>query len=122
MKIKNFKDLKIWKLGKEIVMDVYSTTAGFPRQENYGLVSQLKRAAVSIPSNIAEGFNRERNKDYRRFLFIALGSSAELETQVEIAFDLGYLPELEKANIAEKIDHENRMLWSMIKRLETLQD
>lgn len=119
MKIENFKDLKIWRLGKEIVMDVYSITAGFPQQENYGLVSQLKRAAVSIPSNIAEGFNRERNKDYRRFLFIALGSSAELETQIEIAFDLGYLPEPEKEKITEKIEHENRMMWNLIKRLET---
>ncbi|MDZ7735671.1 MAG: four helix bundle protein [Gammaproteobacteria bacterium] len=77
MKITNFKDLEVWKLGKEIVMDVYTVTSGFPRTEIYGLVSQLRRAAVSIPSNIAEGFNREHNKDYRRFLFVALGSSAE---------------------------------------------
>lgn len=80
MKITNFKDLEVWKLGKEIVMDVYTVTATFPQAEIYGLVSQLRRAAISIPSNIAEGFNREHNKDYRRFLFVALGSSAELET------------------------------------------
>jgi len=117
MKISNFKDLEVWKLGKETVMDVYTVTSGFPRTEIYGLVSQLRRAAVSIPSNIAEGFNREHNKDYRRFLFVALGSSAELETQLAIAADLGYLLPAKQGKILEKLDHENRMLWNLIKRL-----
>lgn len=61
MKITNFKDLEVWKLGKEIVMDLYTVTSAFPRTEIYGLVSQLRCAAVSIPSNIAEGFNREHD-------------------------------------------------------------
>ena len=64
-KIKNFRDLDVWKLGKEITIDVYSITKSFPKEETYGLTSQIRRASVSIPSNIAEGFNRYHNKEYR---------------------------------------------------------
>jgi four helix bundle protein len=78
-------------MGKEIVLDVYRSTAAFPRDEIYGLAAQMRRASVSIPSNVAEGFNRFHNKEYRQFLFIALGSCAELETQVEISLDLGFV-------------------------------
>ncbi len=88
MKIRNFRDLDVWKIGKEIVLDVYRATAEFPRVEVYGLAAQMRRASVSIPSNVAEGFNRFHNKEYRQFLFIALGSCAELETQVEISWTL----------------------------------
>jgi four helix bundle protein len=84
-KIRSFRDLEVWKLGMRTVVDVYKATASFPRDELYGLVSQLRRAAVSIPSNVAEGFNRIHNSEYRQFLYIALGSCAELETQIEIA-------------------------------------
>jgi len=84
-KIRNFRDLELWKLGKEIVLDVYRVTGKFPKEEMYGLVSQMRRAAISIPSNVAEGFNRKHNPEYRQLLFIALGSCAELETQIEVA-------------------------------------
>jgi len=118
-KIKNFRDLDLWKLGMEIVVDVYKCTKGFPKEEMYGLVSQMRRAALSIPSNIAEGFNRYHNKEYRQFLYIALGSCAELETQIEASCLLQYIDQTIKNEVLEKIDHESRMLRNLIKRLNT---
>ena len=116
-KIKNFRDLDIWKKGIEIVKDVYQMTREFPRVELYGLASQMQRAAVSIPSNIAEGFNRFHNKEYKQFLYIALGSCAELETQIEIASKLQYINDESKEMLLEKFDHESRMLTNLIKKL-----
>ncbi len=116
-KIKSFRDLEVWKLGKEIVLEIYSWTKLFPKEELYGLVVQMRKAGVSIPSNIAEGFNRRHNKEYRQFLCIALGSCAELETQLEIACDLGYLPRETGQLVLEKLDHESRMLQNLIKKL-----
>jgi len=117
MKIRNFRDLEVWKLGKEIVLGIYRATALFPKDEVYGLTAQMRRASVSIPSNVAEGFNRVHNKEYRQFLYVALGSCAELETQVEIAGDLGYLDQMEYRRSVEQLDHETRMLRNLIKKL-----
>jgi four helix bundle protein len=117
MKIRNFRDLDVWKMGKEIVLDVYRVTAAYPRVEAYGLAAQMRRASVSIPSNVAEGFNRFHNKEYRQFLFIALGSCAELETQVEISSDLGFVQRNIRDLIIEKLDHETRMLRNLLKKL-----
>ncbi len=117
MKIRNFRDLEVWKIGKEIVLDVYRATALFPRDEVYGLAAQMRRASVSIPSNVAEGFNRFHNKEYRQLLFVALGSCAELETQVEISSDLGYVERNIRDLMIEKLDHETRMLRNLIKKL-----
>jgi four helix bundle protein len=116
-KIRNFRDLEVWKLGKGIVIDVYQLTKGFPHEELYGLVSQMRRAAVSIAANIAEGFNRKHNAEYRQFLYIALGSCAELETLIEIAHDLGFIAGIGQDNLLEKLDHESKMLRNLIKRL-----
>ena len=116
-KIKNFRDLDVWKLGMEIVVDVYESTKSFPKEEVYGLVSQMRRAALSIASNVAEGFNRYHNKEYRQFLYIALGSCAELETQIEVSLLLGYITQSVGDKIIEKLDHESRMLRNLIKRL-----
>ena len=116
-KIKNFRDLEVWKLGMEIVVDVYESTKIFPKEETYGLVSQMRRAAVSIASNVAEGFNRYHNKEYRQFLYIALGSCAELETQIELSLLLGYITQSIRKKILEKLDHESRMLRNLIKCL-----
>ncbi len=117
MKIKNFRDLDVWKLGMEIVVDVYNFTMKFPKEELYGLVSQMRRASVSIPSNIAEGFNRYHNKEYRQFLYIALGSCAELETQIEASFVLEFIKQSTQGRVLEKLDHESRMLRNLIKKL-----
>ena len=116
-KIKDFRDLDIWKKGIEIVKDIYNIVEKFPKQEFYGLVSQIQRSAVSIPSNVAEGFNRFHNKEYKQFLYIALGSCAELETQIEIASELKYINNEKKKNILERINHESRMLTNLIKKL-----
>ena len=104
-------------MGKEIVLDVYRETATFPKSEMYALAAQMRRASVSIPSNVAEGFNRFHNKEYRQFLFIALGSCAELETQVDISSDLGFLQRNIRDLIIEKLDHESRMLRNLVKKL-----
>lgn len=117
MKISNFRDLDVWKLGMEIVLGVYAISKELPKDEVYGLVSQIRRAAVSIPANISEGFNRYHNKEYRQFLYIALGSCAELETHIEICLKLGYVEKQVADSIVEKLDHESRMLRNLIKKL-----
>ncbi len=117
-KITNFRDLEIWKKGIEIVKDTYGATRSFPRHEAFGLSSQMQRCAVSIPSNVAEGFNRFHHKEYKHFLFVALGSCAELETQIEIAAELKYFGSDAKAAILEKLDHEARMIRNMVKKLD----
>ena len=78
-KIRTYRDLNIWNAGIELVKDMYRLTEKFPKQEMYGIVSQMRRSAISIPSNVAEGFKRYHNKEYRQFLYVTLGSCAELE-------------------------------------------
>ena len=116
-KIRNFRDLEVWRLGKAIGLDVYQSTKGFLQEELYGLVSQMRRAAVSIAANIAEGFNRKHNAEYRQFLYIALGSCAELELHIEIAHDLKFIAGAGQDNLLEKLDHESKMLRNLINRL-----
>ena len=116
-KIKSFRDLNIWKLGIEIVENIYKATKAFPKNELYGLVSQMRRCAVSVPSNTAEGFTRKHNKEYKQFLYIALGSCAELETQIEIAYRLEYIPRQKKKDLLEKINHVTRMIMNLLKCL-----
>ena len=114
---RNFRDLQVWQKGMEIVRLAYKAAAAFPQRELYGLMSQMQRAAVSIPANVAEGFNRYHNKEYRQFLYMALGSCAELGIHVEIAADLGYMDATKKGMLLEKLDHESRMLTSLIGKL-----
>jgi len=90
-RISHFRELRVWQRGMELVADIYRTSGGFPRDEIYGLTSQLRRAAVSVPSNIAEGHTPESTKEYLNHLSIAQASLAEMETQLEIALRLGYL-------------------------------
>lgn len=115
--IQNFRDLKIWQLGKEIVAEIYKITRGFPPEEVYGITTQMRRAAISIPCNISEGHSRRATKDYQRFLKMAAGSCAELETQVEIGLELGYLKTQPCEILMEKIEHERRMLRKLISKL-----
>ncbi len=89
MTIRSYRDLDVWKLGMKLAASTYEATAGFPPAERYGLSSQLQRCAVSIPSNIAEGHQRDSTRDFLRFLSIAQGSLAELETQLLLAAELG---------------------------------
>jgi four helix bundle protein len=94
-KIRNHKDLKVWKKSVDLVDNIYRITESFPNKEIYGLTNQLRRSAVSIPSNIAEGAARGSKKEFIQFLYIALGSLAEVETQMIIASRLGYLNTLD---------------------------
>jgi four helix bundle protein len=115
--IKHFKELKVWQKGIEIVKDIYEITKHFPKEEMYGLTSQMRRSAISIPSNIAEGFKRYHTKEYKQFLYIALGSIAELETQIVIAKEVGLLEDLMMDAMNEKLDHTSKMLSSLISKL-----
>lgn len=115
MKAKDYKDLKVWQKGIEIVDKLYSITDRFPKEELYGLTSQIRRAAVSIPSNIAEGFVRHHHKEYIQFLYVSLGSCAELDTQVIIAAKRNYINLQKQQEIAEDINHEIRMILALIK-------
>ena len=117
MGIKSYRELEIWKKSIEVVKDIYKLTEGFPKHEVYGLVGQMRRCAVSIPSNVAEGFRRFHNKEYKQFLYVSLGSCAELDTQVTIAKELDYLGEEKEAVILEKMDHICRMISNLIKKL-----
>jgi four helix bundle protein len=89
--IRSYRDLRVWQRGMDLVESIYVITQSFPKHEIYGLTSQMRRAAVSIPANIAEGHSREHTKEFRNFLSVAQGSISELETEVEIATRLGYL-------------------------------
>lgn len=86
-----FRQLVAWQKAYQIALDIYRATGGFPSAEVYGLTSQMRRAAVAIPANIAEGYNRQHRKEYLQFLSIAYGSLAEMETYLLLALDLGYL-------------------------------
>ena len=120
MKIKSYKDLNIWKRSIKVVEDIYKITKNFPKEEIYELTSQLRRSAVSIPSNIAEGFARFSNKEYKQFLFISLGSCAELSTQIIIALRLWYFENKEADKLLNEIDEISKMTMSLIKKLDTI--
>lgn len=117
MKIKSFKDLNIWKKSIRLVEDIYKITKSFPKEEMYGLTSQLRRATVSIPSNIAEGFARFHSKEYRQFLYTSLGSCAELTTQVIIASRLKYIEDYKTNELLNEIDEISKMTMGLIKKL-----
>ena len=89
--LKNYKELKVWEKAYKLCLDIYRVTKRFPKEEIYGLTSQIRRSAVSIPSNIAEGYGRKTTSEYVRFLYIAYGSVCELETQTMISGDLDYM-------------------------------
>ena len=113
-----FRDLLIWQKSMILVTDIYQLTNTFPKEEIYGLTSQIRRCAVSIPSNIAEGYGRDGNKDYLKFLNIATASLFEMQTQIEIAFNLKYLTELQFNNIYEASRELERMMCSFIRKVK----
>jgi len=115
----NFKELNCWIEAKDFSLLTYKLTACFPSSEIYGITSQIKRAAVSIPSNIAEGAGRTTNKDFSRFVGIAIGSSFELETQLIIASELGYIEKESFVNLIVKLNKIQKMLVNFQKYLNT---
>jgi len=115
--IKSYKDLLIWQKGIVIVKEIYLLCADFPQNEIYGLQSQMKRASISIPSNIAEGYGRNYTQNYIQFLKIARGSLLELETQIIISKELHLVTEDKFTSIISLITEENKMLNAFIKSI-----
>ncbi len=115
--VKTYKDLLIWQKGIQLVKLVYLTVNNFPKDEIYGLQSQIKRAAVSIPSNIAEGWGRNSTGSYSHFLKIARGSLFELETQIIISNELGFINNIQFIEISNIITEEGKMINAFIKSL-----
>ena len=116
--LKNYKELKVWQKSYNLCLDVYRTTRIFPKEEMYGLTSQMRRSAVSVPSNIAEGYGRKTTADYIRFLYIAYGSLCELETQIMLAGDLNYLDDGKLEGLKASVSEVERMLKALINSLE----
>lgn len=112
--IRSYKDLEVWKKSMDFAEKIYKITSKFPKDENYGLISQVRRAAVSIPSNIAEGSSRNSTKEFIQFLHVANGSLSEIETQLELAFRLKYI---EDQSFQPEINHIRSMLFGLIKSL-----
>ena len=117
MSVKSYKDLNIWQRSMDMVELIYRITEDFPSKENFGLISQMRRAAVSIPSNIAEGYGRQSTGSYSQFLSIARGSLFELETQLEICIRLKYLPKTESERLLAEIIEICKMISSLISKL-----
>ncbi|KKW10964.1 MAG: hypothetical protein UY50_C0023G0010 [Parcubacteria group bacterium GW2011_GWA2_49_9] len=115
---KSYKDLIVWQKGIDLSVLVYELTEGFPNEERYALTSQMRRAVVSIPSNIAEGRCRSTKKDFCHFLHIALGSAAELETQIEIAKRISKTAKLSYGAVESLLTEVMKMLYSLISKLE----
>ncbi len=115
--ISTYKDLIVWQKSMDLVVTVYELTEQFPKSEMYGLISQMRRCAVSIPSNIAEGRRRGSKKDYRQFLIFAYSSGAELETQIEIAKRLPFGNNLNYKKVDSLLNEVMKMLNKMISLL-----
>ena len=113
----SYRDLKVWQLGVDLALEVYRVSTDFPKSEQYGLTSQLRRAAVSIASNIAEGHARKTQKELHRFLNIAKGSLAELETQLIIASELGFVDKGRIETLLAMTDRESRMISGLMRTL-----
>ncbi|OGI07284.1 MAG: four helix bundle protein [Candidatus Margulisbacteria bacterium GWF2_35_9] len=111
--MKSHKDLTVWKNSIILVKEIYKVTKVYPKEEIYGLTSQIRRAAVSVPSNIAEGAARHSDKEFIQFLYIALGSVSEVETQIIISNELGYITDIRDLN--QQVNAIRKMLLGLIK-------
>ncbi|MBS2211604.1 four helix bundle protein [Carboxylicivirga mesophila] len=116
--MKTYKEIHAWQKAMELVTDIYSITDSYPENEKFGLTNQIRRAAVSVPSNIAEGFGRNSLPDFIRFLNIARGSLFELQTQVEISLNLGFLARDNYGEIDAKTEEIAKLLNALIKSLK----
>ena len=116
--MQDFKELKVWQQSHSVTLETYNISAGFPREELYGLTSQVRRAACSIPTNIAEGCGRQSDDDFARFIGIAIGSASELEYLFLLSRDLNYLNSAKHEKVQEKLKTVKRMLISLYKTLK----
>lgn len=115
--MKSYRDLLVWQKAMSLVTEVYKATRSFPKEEVYALTSQIRRAAISIPSNIAEGQGRQSRKEFLQFLAVARGSLLELETQVLIAQDLGYLTPIQTKQFSDTTTELGKMLNGLMNAL-----
>jgi four helix bundle protein len=116
--MQHFTQLQVWQRAHQLVLSIYRYSGTFPKEERYGLTSQLRRAAVSVPTNLAEGAKRQSQADFARFINIAEGSLAESEYLVRLAHDLGYLSEDVAAPLVREADELSRMLYALRARVE----
>lgn len=113
-----YKDLLVWQKSMALVKALYMATESYPQSEQYGLKSQLRRAAVSVPSNIAEGSSRESNKEFLRFLYIARGSLAELTTQIILSKELAMMHEKDAGELSAQTDEVGKMINGLIRKID----
>ncbi|MBP9926227.1 MAG: four helix bundle protein [Cyclobacteriaceae bacterium] len=118
----NYKELIVWKKSVDLAVRIYEATKGFPGEELYGLTSQIRRSAVSIPSNIAEGAGRNSKKDFNNFLGISNGSSCELDTQLIIAQRVNFMDQLLQESLQQEIYEIQKMNWSLKRSLKLSRD
>jgi len=116
--LRNYKDLKVWQKSYQLCLEIYQATNKFPKNEGFGLTSQMRRSAVSIPSHIAEGYGRKTTPEYLRFLYISYGSACELETQLLLSGDLGCLSKENLSKLQRDMGAVERMLKALIKSLD----
>lgn len=119
--MRDYRKYKVWELGHEITLEVYKLTQNFPKQEMYGITSQMRRASSSIAANIVEGCGRESDAEFRRFLIIAQGSANELEYFTILSKDLGYIEESTFLKLNNKVDKNRRSINSLINKLSNKQ-
>jgi four helix bundle protein len=115
--MKDFRQLKVWEKSHQLALAVYKATKDFPKEELYGLTSQIRRSSMSIPTNIAEGCGRNTDKEFARFLQIAMGSASETEYQLILARDLGFLSQDSYGALQNEVEEVKRMLASLLKTL-----
>ena len=118
-RVRSFEDLAVWRLGMEVAEAVYAASSGFPPSERFGLTAQIRRAAVSIPSNIAEGHACRSTRDFLRFLSMAAGSLAEIRTQLLLARRLDFIPQDTATNLLVRLDETSRTLQGLTRSLNT---
>ena len=116
--MKDFRQLQVWEKSHELVLDIYTITSRFPKNELFGLTSQIRRASSSIPTNIAEGCGRGSDADFCRFLQISMGSASETEYELQLAHDLGYLDDAAYESLNRKVIEVKRMLSSLIVKIK----
>ncbi len=117
-KIRGFKDLIVWQRSLALAVEIYKVTKEFPREETYGLTSQIRRAAVSIPSNVAEGHARNTKLQFANFIGIALGSAAELETQLTISLQINHIKQSDYDKLIGELTEITRMLYGLLNRVQ----
>jgi four helix bundle protein len=117
--VQDFRQLAVWQKSHRFTLEIYRITALFPQHELYGLTSQMRRAAVSMPSNIAEGCGRGGDREFAQFLQIAMGSGSELEYQLLLAHDLFYIPAADYARLQQELVETKRMLNGLLQKLRT---